>query len=87
LDSGAIVLGGALVVFNDPPFDLLNTYFGYLLKLGPNGELYGSIFEGQTFEDVDPDCSQLVEVASGRMAGRLIRGRSTLFMPYPIRIR
>ncbi|MCG8331358.1 MAG: T9SS type A sorting domain-containing protein [Chitinophagales bacterium] len=66
LSSGNIVFGGlqTTFIYSPDPNDIY-TDFGYLLKLGPNGDLYGSIFKGQTFEDIDPDCSQLVEAPLG----------------------
>jgi uncharacterized repeat protein (TIGR01451 family) len=67
LNSGHILYAGELSItddfFSESP-NLL-TIIGYLLKLGPKGDLYGSIFKGQTFEDIDPDCSQLVEAPLG----------------------
>jgi uncharacterized repeat protein (TIGR01451 family) len=64
LSSGNIVFGGQLFITEDPWTSAI-TDIGYLLKLGPSGELYGSIFEGQTFEDIDQDCDQLVEAPLG----------------------
>jgi len=64
LESGNIVFAGALGI-TEGPFNEFYTNIGYLLKLGPGGELYGSIFAGQTFEDIDLDCSQLVESPLG----------------------
>ena len=62
LSSGNILYAGVLTIA-----DNFNVFarIGYLLKLGPKGDLYGSIFKGQTFEDIDPDCSQLVEAPLG----------------------
>jgi uncharacterized repeat protein (TIGR01451 family) len=61
LESGNIVFACQLSVTENVPFIEFVTNIGYLLKLGPTGALYGSQFEGYTFEDVDPDCSQMVE--------------------------
>lgn len=66
LTSGDLVFGGAATNANPSrpvPPPLLN--FAYLLKLGANGNMFDSQFEGQTFEDIDSNCDQLVEAPLG----------------------
>ncbi len=75
LESGNLVFAGRLIAMNTAPFPSFIYNTGYLLKLGPKGDLYGSIFEGQTFEDIDEDCGQLVEAPLG---GWLVAFRSPL---------
>lgn len=59
-DAGVIISGGAFL--GQTNSDGFQTSNGYLLRLGENGQLYNSQIQGYVFQDLDEDCSDLVEM-------------------------